>query len=86
MPDIMNVLAWIVLGAIAGWLANMVVNKGSGSLVTNVIVGIIGAFLGGWLFDQFGSGAEATGLNAMSIVVSFVGAVVLLLVLRLFSR
>jgi uncharacterized membrane protein YeaQ/YmgE (transglycosylase-associated protein family) len=86
MPDLMSILTWIILGAVAGWLANIVVNKGSGSLVTNIVVGIIGAFLGGWLFSQFGSGAEVTGFNMMSVLVAFVGAVVLLVILRLLSR
>lgn len=84
--DLTTVIAWIVLGAVAGWLANIVVNKGSGSLVTNIIVGIVGAFLGGWLFSQFGSGAEATGFNGMSVLVSFVGAVVLLLILKVLNK
>lgn len=81
-----NIIAWLIIGALAGWLGNLVVNQGSGSLVTNIIVGIVGAFLGGFLFNQFGSGGEVTGLNAPSILVAFVGSVVLLLLLRLLNR
>lgn len=81
-----NIIAWLVIGAVAGWLGNLVVNQGSGNLVTNIIVGIVGAFLGGFLFNQFGGGAEVTGLNVTSIIVAFVGSVVLLLLLRLLNK
>lgn len=81
-----NLLAWLVVGAVAGWLGNIVVNKGSGSLVTNIIVGIVGAFLGGFLFNQFGGGGQVTGINFGSILVAFVGSVVLLVLLKLLNR
>ena len=81
-----NLLAWLVVGAVSGWLGNLVVNKGSGSLVTNIIVGIVGAFLGGFLFNQFGGGGQVTGINFGSILVAFVGSVVLLVLLKLLNR
>ncbi len=82
----MDYLIFVLVGAISGWLANLVVNKGSGSLLTNIVVGIVGSFLGGWLFNQFGKGGAVTGLNVMSILVSFVGAVVFLVILKLISK
>lgn len=77
-----NLLAWLVVGAVSGWLANLVVNKGSGSLVNNIIVGIIGAVIGGFLFNQF----NVTGINLSSILVAFVGSVVLLGILKLLNK
>lgn len=79
----MNILLWIVFGALAGWIAGALTGSGSG-LLTNIIVGIVGAFLGGWLFNQFGS-AGVTGFNFYSLLVAVVGAVVLLLILRAIS-
>lgn len=77
-----NLLAWLVVGAVSGWLGNLVVNKGSGSLVNNIIVGIIGAVIGGFLFNQF----NVTGINLSSILVAFVGSVVLLGILKLLNK
>ena len=54
-------------------------------LLTNIVVGVIGAFLGGWLFNQFG-GLGVTGFNLYSLLVAVVGAIVLLVIVRLFSR
>lgn len=80
----MNILLWIVFGALAGWIASLLVGKNQG-LLTNIVVGVIGALLGGWLFDQFG-GQGVTGFNLSSLLVAVVGAVVLLVIVRLFQR
>jgi uncharacterized membrane protein YeaQ/YmgE (transglycosylase-associated protein family) len=81
----MGILTWLIVGLIAGVLAKSVVpGEGPGGLIGDIIVGIVGAFLGGWLFNMFGH-AGVTGFNVWSIVVSFVGAVVLLLILRAFG-
>lgn len=81
----MSILAWIVVGLIAGLLAKSVVpGEGPGGIIGDIVVGIVGAFLGGWLFNMFGH-TGVTGFNIWSILVSFVGAVVLLLILRAFS-
>lgn len=78
----MDILAWIIVGIIAGWLAKSVVpGEGPGGILGDLIVGIIGAIIGGWVFNAFGH-VGATGLNLWSIIVAFVGAVVLLLILR----
>lgn len=82
--DAMNVLLWLVFGAIAGWLAGLLTNKPQG-LVGNIVVGVVGAFLGGWLFNQFG-GTGVTGFNLGSLLVAVVGAVVLLVIIGLFRR
>lgn len=81
----MGWLAWLIVGAIAGWLASMVMktNRQQG-LLMDILVGIIGAFIGGFLFNQFGT-SGVTGFNIWSIFVAFTGAVVLLALIRLFS-
>lgn len=82
----MSILAWIVIGIIAGFLAKAVVpGEGPGGLLGDLVVGIVGALLGGWLFTTFGS-AGVTGFNLWSLLVAFVGGVVLLLIVRLFTR
>ncbi|HSX36003.1 MAG TPA: GlsB/YeaQ/YmgE family stress response membrane protein [Patescibacteria group bacterium] len=78
----MGILAWIILGGIAGWIASMIAGTNAQmGLFANVVIGIIGAFLGGLLFSMFG-GAGVTGLNAWSLIVSIVGASVLLLIIK----
>lgn len=79
----MGWLAWLVVGALAGWLASMAMRSHLG-LLTDIVVGIVGAFIVGFLFNQFGK-SGVTGFNIWSIFVAFTGAVVLLAVIRLFS-
>jgi uncharacterized membrane protein YeaQ/YmgE (transglycosylase-associated protein family) len=78
-------LAWIVLGLIAGFLGSKIVNKKGEGLIRDIILGIVGAVVGGWLFSKFGSGG-VTGVNLYSIVVSVVGAVVVLVVFHAIRR
>jgi uncharacterized membrane protein YeaQ/YmgE (transglycosylase-associated protein family) len=76
----MNFIVWIIFGALAGWIASMVMGKNQQmGAIANIIVGIIGAFLGGWLMSFFG-GQGVTGFNLPSLIVAIVGAVVLLFV------
>ncbi len=85
--DIVNIIAWIVVGAIAGWLASIVMKtNASQGLLTDIIVGIIGGFLGGIILNALGVGGEVTGFNLTSVLVAFIGAVVLLGLLRLIRR
>ena len=80
----MDILTWIIVGLVAGVLASFVVGGGFG-LLGDIIVGIIGAFVGGWLFRQMGWSSPFGGLVG-TIFVAFIGAVVLLLLLRLIRR
>ncbi|SUY47538.1 transglycosylase [Clostridium putrefaciens] len=74
----MGILAWIILGALSGWIASMITGKDSEmGAMANIIVGIIGAFLGGFLFGLIG-GKGITGFNIWSLLVSVIGSVVLL--------
>lgn len=79
-----NILAWIIIGGIAGWLAGLVV-KGSGlGIIGDIIVGIVGALIGGFLVSLLLPGTFGfTGFNIGSLIIAFIGAVVLLLILRL---
>jgi uncharacterized membrane protein YeaQ/YmgE (transglycosylase-associated protein family) len=79
----MGWLAWIIVGGIAGWAASQVMHSHLG-LVWDIIVGIIGAIIGGYLFGLIGA-PGVTGFNLGSVIVAFIGAVVLLGVLRLFT-
>lgn len=81
----MSILAWIVVGLLAGWLAERITGRNHG-LLTNLIVGIIGAFVGGFLFTSLLGFRYEEGLNLPSIVVATVGAVVLLAVTGGFRR
>ncbi len=79
-----TIIVWIIVGAIGGWLASLVV-RGSGlGLGGDIIVGIIGGIIGGLIVSAFG-GSGVSGLNIWSIIVAFIGAVVLLLLVRLFT-
>ena len=75
----MSILAWIVVGLIGGFLASKVVNKTGEGLVLDIVLGIVGAIVGGYLFNMFGA-AGASGINLYSIFVAFIGAVVVLLI------
>lgn len=83
----MDILFWIVVGIIAGALAKAVVpGEGPGGILGDLIVGIVGAFLGGWLFRQFGYADGQTYAWLWSTFVAFVGAVVLLFLMRAVTR
>ncbi|MDQ6780349.1 MAG: GlsB/YeaQ/YmgE family stress response membrane protein [Candidatus Eremiobacteraeota bacterium] len=78
----MSILAWIVVGIIAGFLAKAVVpGEGPGGILGDMIIGIIGAILGGWIANTLGH-YGASGINLWSILVAFIGGVVLLLIIR----
>jgi len=78
----MGIIAWIIVGLIAGWLAGMLM-KGSGyGLIGDLVLGLIGALVGGWLFSIILPSAEPSGLIG-SIIVATIGAVVLVAIVRL---
>ncbi|MGD0707917.1 MAG: GlsB/YeaQ/YmgE family stress response membrane protein [Anaerolineaceae bacterium] len=79
----MGILSWIVVGLIAGWLAGQVMSGGGYGLIGDIIVGVVGGLLGGWLaINLLHISADVNGINLESILVAFVGAVILLVLLR----
>ncbi|HEV7126553.1 MAG TPA: GlsB/YeaQ/YmgE family stress response membrane protein [Ktedonobacterales bacterium] len=85
-----TLLIWVVVGGLAGWLASLVVRGRGLGLLGNILIGVIGAFLGGLLLSQllptvFSATGGFNGFNIGSLIVAFVGAVVLLLVVGLFD-
>ena len=81
----MSILAWIVLGLIAGFIGSKIVNKTGEGVMLDIILGIVGAVVGGWLFNTFGH-SGVNGLNLYSLLVAVVGAVVVLLLYHVLRR
>ena len=79
----MSILAWVVLGVIAGFIASKLVNKTGSGLVMDLVLGVVGAVVGGFLFNQFGH-AGVTGLNLYSLLVATLGAAVVLIIFHMF--
>ena len=82
----MGIISWIVLGGIAGWLASIITKRNDQmGCITNIVAGIVGAAVGGWVFSLFG-GQGVTGFNLPSLLVAFVGALILLGIVNLIFR
>lgn len=81
----MSFIAWIVLGLIAGFIGSKVVNKSGEGFFLDIILGVVGAVVGGWLFGLFGM-AGVSGLNLYSLLVAVVGAIVFLVVYHAIRR
>jgi uncharacterized membrane protein YeaQ/YmgE (transglycosylase-associated protein family) len=81
----MSILAWIILGLVAGFIGSKIVNKRGEGLILDIVLGIVGAIAGGWLFNLFGA-AGVSGLNIYSLLVAVIGAIVVLLVFHAVRR
>lgn len=79
----MSLLVFLLLGLVAGWLAGYVMKGGFG-IIGDMVVGVLGAFIGGWLFSNL-AGRDITGFDLPSILIAFVGACILIAILRLVS-
>jgi len=75
----MGILSWLVLGLIAGFIGSKIVNKSGEGLILDIVLGIVGAIVGGYIFTFFGR-SGVTGLNLYSMLVAVVGAIVVLLI------
>jgi uncharacterized membrane protein YeaQ/YmgE (transglycosylase-associated protein family) len=82
--DVQSLVIWLIVGAIAGWLAGMVVKGGGFGLIGDIIVGIVGALIAGWLLPQLG--IVIVGGVIAAIIDAFIGAVILLIIIRLIKR
>jgi len=81
----MSFIAWIVLGLLAGFIGSKLVNNRGEGIVLDVLLGIVGAVVGGWLFNRFG-GVGVTGFNVYSLLVAVIGAVLVLVVYHAIRR
>jgi uncharacterized membrane protein YeaQ/YmgE (transglycosylase-associated protein family) len=81
----MSIIGWIILGLIAGFIASKIVNKEGQGFLLDIVLGVIGAVIGGWLFGFFGA-TGVTGFNLYSMFVAIVGAIVVLVVYHLVRR
>jgi len=75
----MSILAWVILGLIAGFIASKLVNRSGEGFILDIILGIVGAVVGGYIFNTFGA-VGVTGLNIYSLIVAVIGAVVVLVI------
>jgi uncharacterized membrane protein YeaQ/YmgE (transglycosylase-associated protein family) len=81
----MSFVAWIILGLISGFIASKLVNRTGEGVLLDIVLGVVGAFVGGWLFSNFGM-AGVTGLNIYSMVVAVIGAVLVLVIYHALVR
>ena len=81
----MGIIAWIILGLVAGFIGSKIINKSGEGFFFDIILGIVGALVGGWLFSFFGAHG-VTGLNIYSLVVAVLGAIVVLVVYHAVRR
>jgi uncharacterized membrane protein YeaQ/YmgE (transglycosylase-associated protein family) len=81
----MSILAWLVLGLIAGWIGSMIINRRGEGLLLDIVLGVIGAFVGGFLFNMFGA-AGVSGLNLYSMLVAVIGSIVVLVIYHALVR
>jgi uncharacterized membrane protein YeaQ/YmgE (transglycosylase-associated protein family) len=81
----MSIIAWIVLGLIAGWLAGMLMKGGGYGLVGDIVLGIVGAIIGGWITGAVLGVDMVNGFNVTSVIVAVIGAIVLIAISRLFT-
>src|SRR5215470_9520041 len=80
-----QLLIWVVLGLVAGFIASKIINRRGEGIILDILLGIIGAFIGGWLFRIFGS-TGVTGLNLYSLLVAVIGAVIFLIIYHAIRR
>src|ERR1700724_1620147 len=83
--SVMSFVAWIVLGLVAGFIGSKLVNRTGEGLIRDVLLGVVGAIIGGYLFNLFGA-SGVTGLNLYSLLVAIVGSVVFLIVYHALFR
>lgn len=83
----MGIFSWIIMGALAGWVASMIMKKNSSmGAFANIAVGIIGAFIGGFIMNLIGKYDSFTGFNFTSFLVAVLGSVILLAIINLFTK
>jgi uncharacterized membrane protein YeaQ/YmgE (transglycosylase-associated protein family) len=82
----MGIIAWVIFGGLAGWIASIITGRNNRmGCLANIVVGIVGAFIGGFLMSFIG-GSGVSGFNLYSFIVAVIGAVVLLVIVGLFQK
>jgi len=81
----MSFIAWLVVGLVAGWIGSMIVNRRGEGLIMDIVLGVVGAFVGGFLFHLFGH-TGVTGINLYSIFVAALGAIAVLVIYHAIAR
>lgn len=84
----MGIIIWLIVGGVVGWLASIIMRRDAQQgILLNIVVGIVGAFIGGWLIGPLlGAGSINEGISLMSFIVSLLGAIILLAIVNLFRR
>ncbi len=80
-----DIIAWVVMGGLAGWVASLIMKKKGTTVLMNIIVGIVGAVVGGFIMSQFGA-SGVTGFNLQSFLVATGGSVVVLAIINLITK
>ena len=81
----MSIIAWLVVGLIAGWIGSMIVNRGGEGPLLDIVLGIVGAFVGGFVFNMLGH-TGVNGINIYSIFVAVIGSIVVLVIYHALFR
>jgi uncharacterized membrane protein YeaQ/YmgE (transglycosylase-associated protein family) len=81
----MSIIGWIVLGLIAGWLAGMIMRGGGYGLIGDIVLGVLGAIIGGWITGAVLGADLVNGFNIQSLIVAIIGAIILIAISRLFT-
>jgi uncharacterized membrane protein YeaQ/YmgE (transglycosylase-associated protein family) len=81
----MGIIAWLIVGLLAGWIGSMIVNRAGEGPLMDIVLGVIGAFVGGFIFNMLGYGG-VSGINLYSIFVAVIGAVVVLVIYHTLFR
>ena len=82
---LIGIIGWLVVGLIAGFIASKIVNRHGEGMMLDIVLGVIGAVVGGWIMAAFG-GQGVTGFNAYSLLVAVIGAIVVLVIAHAFRR
>ncbi len=82
----MSIIAWLILGLVSGFIASKIINKSGEGLIMDIVLGVVGAFVGGWISTRLFHGPAVTGLNLTSFLVSIVGAIIVLVVYHMVVR
>jgi uncharacterized membrane protein YeaQ/YmgE (transglycosylase-associated protein family) len=81
----MSIIAWLVVGLVAGWIGSMIVNRGGEGPLLDIVLGVVGAFVGGFLFNMLGH-TGVNGINFYSIFVAVIGSIVVLVIYHALFR